>query len=229
MKKIIIILSLLLTAGVINSASAQVSVNININVNSQPDWGPIGYDYVEFYYFPDINIYYDIMNSMFFYKARNTWVSSRYLPNTYRRYDLYGMYKVVINNQPQPWMYNKTHKKSYSMYKKDRTQTAIRYSNDSRYNTSRSNNVRWTQPIAQPQTNNGNTTNNRRQSTTTQTNQGRTNSSTTTNNNNNNNNKQQTNTRSNQTNTNSRNATTKQQSTQATNTNSRSTSSTRNR
>ncbi len=166
MKKTIAILSLLLAAGLINSAAAQVNVNVNININSQPDWGPIGYDYVEFYYFPEINIYYDIMHSMFYYKARNTWVSSRYLPDSYRRYDLYGMYKVVVNNQPQPWLYNKMHRKSYAAYKKDRTQIAIRYSNDNRYSTSRSNNVRWTQPIAQPQPqlNNGNTTTTRRQS-----------------------------------------------------------------
>lgn len=171
MKKIIVILSLLFIGGAISPASAQnVNVNININIDHQPDWGPVGYSYVEFYYFPDLNIYYDIMHSVFYYRARNTWISSRYLPNSYRRYDLYGMYKVVINNQPQPWLYNRTHKRSYSMYKNDRTQTAIRYSSDNRYNTSRSNNVRWTQPMAHPQTNNANTTSNRRQSTTTNSN-----------------------------------------------------------
>ena len=163
MKKIIIILALLATAGAINSAAAQ-NVNINININSQPDWGPIGYEYVEFYYFPEINVYYDIMHSMFYYRARSRWVSSRYLPDSYRRYDLYGMYKVVINHEPQPWLHNRIHKRSYTMYRNDRTQTAIRYSNDGRYSTSRNNHVRWTQPVTQPQSNIGNTTNSRRQS-----------------------------------------------------------------
>ena len=161
MKKIVIILSLLFMGGLVNSATAQVSVNVNININRQPDWGPIGYDYVEFYYFPAINIYYDIMNGLFYYKARNTWVSSRYLPADYRKYDLYGMYKIIINHQPRPWLDNRAHRRLYSMYKNDRTQTAIRYSNDNRYSVSRSNNVRWVQPIQQnnhPYNNNNNVT-----------------------------------------------------------------------
>jgi hypothetical protein len=31
----------------VNTSKAQVSVNINIGV--QPEWGPVGYDYVEYY------------------------------------------------------------------------------------------------------------------------------------------------------------------------------------
>lgn len=181
MKKIFIVLSvLILNVGFTDSVSAQnVNINVNINIDKQPAWGPIGYEYVQFYYFPDINVYYDVVNGLFYYPSRrSTWTPSRYLPNNYRRYDLYGLYKVVIN-QPQPWLYNRSHRKTYSMYKGDRTQTAIRYSNDSRYNTSRSNNVRWTQPSeqnTQPQTNNGSSTSGRRQDAQPQTNSGNTNS-----------------------------------------------------
>ena len=39
-------------------ASAQVKVGVNINIGSQPEWGPRGYDYVEYYYLPDIEMYY---------------------------------------------------------------------------------------------------------------------------------------------------------------------------
>ena len=35
-----------------NFASAQVSVNVSFNVDAQPEWGPAGYDHVNYYYMP---------------------------------------------------------------------------------------------------------------------------------------------------------------------------------
>ncbi len=37
---------------------AQIHISFNINVDRQPVWGPTGYDYVEYYYLPDIEVYY---------------------------------------------------------------------------------------------------------------------------------------------------------------------------
>lgn len=141
MKKIIIAISLFFATGLISLAPAQ-NINININLDKQPSWGPSGYDYAGYYYIPDLNVYYDIANSLFYYLSGSNWISNQYLPDKYRKYDLYSMYKVVINDQ-QPWSQNKTHKKSYSQYKGDRTQEPIRYSNNSKYDTSRSNNRSW--------------------------------------------------------------------------------------
>ena len=58
MKKMIIGLAIVITSGMAVPASAQVRVNLNINIGSQPAWGPAGYDYVEYYYLPDIDVYY---------------------------------------------------------------------------------------------------------------------------------------------------------------------------
>ncbi|MDH6309859.1 hypothetical protein M2451_002230 [Dysgonomonas sp. PFB1-18] len=141
MKKIIIAISLFFATGLISLAPAQ-NINININLDKQPSWGPTGYDYAGYYYIPDLNVYYDIANSLFYYLSGSNWISNQYLPDRYRKYDLYSMYKVVINEQ-QPWSQNKTHKKSYSQYKGDRTQEPIRYSNNSKYDTSKNNNRSW--------------------------------------------------------------------------------------
>jgi hypothetical protein len=46
-------------------ASAQVRVNINIG--SQPVWGPVGYDHVDYYYLPDIETYYYVPTRQFVY------------------------------------------------------------------------------------------------------------------------------------------------------------------
>lgn len=141
MKKLVVLISIMLSIGLYNSVNAQ-SVNVNININKQPAWGPEGHDYVGFYYFPDLNIYFDVNHSMFYYQNNKKWIGSQYLPDKYRKYDLYSLYKIVINDS-QPWNYNKTHKKNYSTYKGDKTQTPIRYSSDSRYSTSKKNSNVW--------------------------------------------------------------------------------------
>src|SRR5215510_5895430 len=102
MKKIVLGL-LVATACIIHKpASAQVSVNVNIG--SQPVWGPVGYDYVDYYYLPDINTYYYVPARQFIYLSNGRWIFSTSLPSRYRNYDLYRGYKVVINQQ-RPYLY----------------------------------------------------------------------------------------------------------------------------
>jgi len=142
MKKLVLALSIFFLGGLYNISTAQISVNVSINVNKQPAWGPTGYDYAGYYYFPDLNIYFDVNNSLFYYSSGSNWISNQYLPDKYRKYDLYSLYKIVVNDS-QPWNQNKTHKKEYSSYKGDKTQTPIRYSNDTKYSTSKSNSNVW--------------------------------------------------------------------------------------
>jgi hypothetical protein len=76
--------------------SAQVSVNVNIG--SPPEWGPVGYTDVRYYYLPDVEAYYDIQSSMFIYYGDGIWVHQAYLPQRYSSYDLYYGYKVVMTD-----------------------------------------------------------------------------------------------------------------------------------
>jgi len=89
--KLMIIATAFLFSG---AANAQVSVNINIG--SPPQWGPVGYTEVRYYYLPDIEAYYDIHTSMFIYYGGGVWIHNAYLPIQYRDYDLYYGYKVVM-------------------------------------------------------------------------------------------------------------------------------------
>jgi hypothetical protein len=154
MKKLIIILSLGLTAGIfnVNTADAQ-HVSIHINLDRQPAWGPSGYDYAAFYYFPELNIYFDVNNALFYYPNGRRWVSSYYLPLKYINYDLYRMYKVVLNDLRQPWRHNKTHRTAYVRYHHNRSQVPIRAMNDHRYNKAKSNTRAWVEPQHTPQNN----------------------------------------------------------------------------
>src|SRR6478735_10855999 len=100
MKQIFLIALLGMMGLIPFQSSAQVSVNVNIG--SQPAWGPVGYDHVDYYYLPDIESYYYVPKRQFVYLSNNNWVFSTRLPSRYRHYDLYSGYKVVINS-PSPY------------------------------------------------------------------------------------------------------------------------------
>ena len=80
------------------AGSMQGQVSLRLNIGTPPEWGPAGYSGVRYYYLPDIESYYDVNNSMFIYFQDHRWIHSRHLPARYRNYDLYGGYKVVIND-----------------------------------------------------------------------------------------------------------------------------------
>src|SRR6187431_1379452 len=100
------IIAILCLAG--SSTQAQVAVDVNVatpNVNVHigtnsrpapapapappPVWGPVGYDEVEYYYLPDIQVYYDIRLAQYIYFGNGKWIRSAYLPSRCRSYDLY--------------------------------------------------------------------------------------------------------------------------------------------
>jgi hypothetical protein len=91
--KFIIIGVVLFFAGTVE---AQLSVRLNIG--TPPLWGPVGYESARYYYLPDVESYYDVQTSMFIYNVGGAWVHRSYLPSRFRGYDLYGGYKVVLND-----------------------------------------------------------------------------------------------------------------------------------
>lgn len=97
-----------------NNLQAQVSVNINIG--SPPQWGPVGYPEVRYYYLPDVEAYYDIHTSMFIYYGGGNWIHRKNLPLRYRNYDLYNGYKVVMSDYHgnQPYIHFKDYKMKYA-------------------------------------------------------------------------------------------------------------------
>jgi hypothetical protein len=128
MKKILLLSAIILCA-VSFSASAQVSVNVNIG--RQPVWGPPGYDYVNYYYLPDYDVYYDVPRGRFVYFDLGRWNFGPALPPRYGRYDLYHSYKVVINDR-DPWLRHNYYHNHYVGFR-GRSQSVIRDSHDERY------------------------------------------------------------------------------------------------
>lgn len=133
MKKFLLATTLFIGSMIYTSANAQVRVSMHANIGNQPQWGPAGYDYARFYYLPDLDMYYDVQAMQFVYFDRGRWVYTRALPVSYRNYDLYGGYKVVINDQ-RPFVHHDAYRNQYKRFKNCRNrQVVIRNSHDSRY------------------------------------------------------------------------------------------------
>lgn len=110
------------------------------NISVQPAWGPAGYDYANFYYFPEHNFYYDVNRALFYYYHNRQWLSAKHLPYGlgYPR-DLYRLYKVVLNNISKPWKYNRRHIMEYKHYGKIHNQPVLHPHKAPQYNGNRPN------------------------------------------------------------------------------------------
>ncbi|MCW3128353.1 MAG: hypothetical protein JWO03_4011 [Bacteroidetes bacterium] len=130
MKKTMFLIVLLSTILVTQQAHSQASISVNIGV--QPVWGPVGYDYVNYYYIPDIDAYYDVPNRVYIYQDGGVWVRRPSLPPAFVGYDLYHGYKVVINDR-DPWLRHDVYRNKYVVYKGHHDQAFIRDSREQRY------------------------------------------------------------------------------------------------
>ena len=128
MKKILFISAIALCAF---SYQAKSQVSVHINIGRQPVWGPVGYDYVNYYYLPDLDVYYDVPHGLFVYYDFGRWNFAASLPASYGRYDLYHSYKVVLNDR-NPWLRNTYYRSHYASYR-EHYQPVIRDSRDNRY------------------------------------------------------------------------------------------------
>ncbi len=130
MKKIILVFIVLTSSCIYIPAQAQVSIHVNLGI--QPEWGPVGYDYVNYYYIPDIEAYYNVQQQQYTYYDDGRWITTQYLPPRYSNFDLYNAHKVVIN-ESNPWIHNDRYRGQYGQYRGRHDQYAIRDSRDQRY------------------------------------------------------------------------------------------------
>lgn len=80
------------------ASTVQSQISIRFNLGSPPQWAPVEHADARYYYLPDVEAYYDVQSSMFIYFEGRRWIQRSYLPYRYRNYDLYGGYKVAMNN-----------------------------------------------------------------------------------------------------------------------------------
>jgi hypothetical protein len=116
------------------TGSSNAQVSINVNLGRQPDWGPVGYDYVNYYYLPDLDVYYNVPRRQFVYQSGNRWVYANSLPSRYGNYDLYNGYKVVLNDN-NPFTRAEDYRARYARYRNwnGERQVLLRDKHDERY------------------------------------------------------------------------------------------------
>ncbi|WP_447640888.1 MULTISPECIES: hypothetical protein [Chitinophagaceae] len=104
MKKIIFTAAIA-TIAIITSAKAQVSIGVNIGTPAPvvvapaaPVWVPAGAP-SPYYYFPDINCYYDMGIGQYIYFENNRWLYSRAIPPRFVGYNFRGARMVPMNHR----------------------------------------------------------------------------------------------------------------------------------
>ena len=120
MKKKILPIAIVLSVILMYTADAQVRVNLNVNIGQRPAWGLPGNYTGDFYYFPEIDVYYNIPQRRFVYLDRGHWIYVNELPRAYRGFDLYRGHKIVIND-PNPFVrphyYRERYGRQYTAYR----------------------------------------------------------------------------------------------------------------
>ena len=138
------------------TVATKAQVNVSINIGTQPAWGPTGYDYVDYYYLPDIESYYYVPGQVYIYKSGGSWRRSRQLPARYSSYNVYNSHKVVLNGVNKPYLQHTKYRQEYANYKGKHDQTPIRDSKEEKYFENR-NHPQYTQwKKGHPGNNNGN-------------------------------------------------------------------------
>jgi hypothetical protein len=109
-QKIILLMALLATA-----LHGQAQVSISVNIGTPPVWAPTAPVTVEYYFLPDIQVYYDVPARTYIYFGNGAWRRSRFLPSRYRGYNLAQGHTIYLSDYHgrTPYAYYKEHKVKY--------------------------------------------------------------------------------------------------------------------
>ncbi len=125
-------IAMLVLAGLLISPSANAQVNVSVNISSQAIWGPVGYDYVEYYYMPEIDVFYYVPTAQFIYWNGDVQYFVSDLPTSFS-VNLYSTYKVVVN-KPKPYLNHGYYVSHYKKHKHSKNkQGNIRDSKNEKY------------------------------------------------------------------------------------------------
>jgi len=137
--KRLIFMMMFIAAGLLFANRSQAQVRVNVNIGNQPAWAPEGYDDAQYYYIPDMDMYYDVPAHQFVYQRNRRWVRTAVLPPTYQqKFDLYRVHKVAIN-QRDAYRFHDRDRQQYAQFRGKFDQHPIRDSKDDKYAQNRNN------------------------------------------------------------------------------------------
>ncbi len=84
---------------------------------NNPVWAPSYYAGARYYYFPDIEAYYDLASRDFIFLNNGQWIFVQNLNPFYSNFDLYSSFIIIINRGVyQPWMHHHYYNSHYPRY-----------------------------------------------------------------------------------------------------------------
>ncbi len=88
---------------------------------------------LRYYYFPNIEAYFDTKKSIYLYSEKGKWITAKELPVGYRGYSLYNKINVLIRDydDEDPTQFFIIHKKRYPYVHNARTRDALISMDDS--------------------------------------------------------------------------------------------------
>lgn len=77
---------------------------------------------LRYYYFPNLEAYFDLQEKVYLYREGGEWVEAEELPKNYGGYSLYNKVKVTIDDYDgdEPYLMIDAHKKKYPYNAKGR-------------------------------------------------------------------------------------------------------------
>lgn len=98
----------------LQTQAQNISVGININTAPRETVRYVEVPIPSYYYYPEIETYFDINSSVYIYFSNNNWVRSSYLPTYYRDYDVRHGQRVIIDYRgSKPYNHYHEHKVKY--------------------------------------------------------------------------------------------------------------------
>ncbi len=116
-----VIITLLLVSASVLTTHAQIGLpgggtdpDSTIPPDNHVSAGP---GHANYYYMPQIGVYYDISAHQYVYASKKGWVHDNSLPARYHQYDIAHGYKVALN-QPSPWLHDDELRARYARHKR---------------------------------------------------------------------------------------------------------------
>ena len=113
MKNIILLFAIVFTfSGQSNSLNTNFKDTINIKNKKN-----IHVDDIRYYYYPNLQAYFDLKKRKYYYKVKNVWVSKNSIPSNYRGYSVYNKIYVKLKDvkkeNDKPFLLLDKHRKKY--------------------------------------------------------------------------------------------------------------------
>ncbi|WP_309641633.1 hypothetical protein [Flavobacterium sp.] len=122
MKKALSIIVLVLCC--LESGLAQKARNES---DSTPLFNPVTNCQLRYYYFPNLEAYFDTQKSIYYYKENGKWITAEEIPDGYRGYSIYNKATVYITDYDDdyPCQFIEIHKKKYPYINNERAKKMV--------------------------------------------------------------------------------------------------------